>query len=401
MADAPQKLCFASGVSEEDDLAEALDEALGEVASALGPGPVDLALAFASYHHRQRFSLIGEDVERLLQPRVSMAVTAGGVIGSGIELENRPGIAVLAARLPGAWVHPFTYHDLNWSSQQSDAHLLRLRVLGPHAKGGNVAALIIFADPFSTPMLSMLPALNEAFPGVPVIGGMASGAASAGDNRLMLNGEVSTTGAIGVAIGGEVRVDCIVSQGCRPVGSTWLVTRAKTNLIQELGQRPALVAAQETAQAAASADQFLLQEHGLLLGRVINEYKDRFGRGDFLVRSVVGADADAGYIVVPDFFRVGQTVQFHVRDKQTAEEDLRLLLESQKLHDEPAGVLLCTCNGRGSRLFEQPNLESRILREALGDVPMAGFFAAGELGPIGGENFLHGFTASIALFRPT
>lgn len=401
MSETDHAVRFASAVSEEDDLGEALDEAVGEVAAALGPEPLDLVLVFASYHHRNRFNLIASDVREQLRPRVALGVTAVGVLGSGFELENRPGVALLGARLGGAWLHPFTYQDLDWTAQQTDPHLLRLRLLGPYAKSTDLAAIMLFADPFSTPMLNLLPALNEALPGVPVIGGMASGAANPGDNRLMLDEHVMHEGAVGVAIGGNLRVDCIVSQGCRPVGSTWLVTRAKPNLIQELGQRPAIAAVQETAQSADAAERRLLEEHGILVGRVINEYKDRFGRGDFLIRPVAGADPDAGYIAVPDFFRVGQTVQFHVRDRRTAEEDLRLLLESQKLHDAPpAGVLLCTCNGRGSRLFEQPNHESDIVRDALGDVPMAGFFAAGELGPIGGENFLHGFTASLALFRP-
>ena len=196
MTQADQAVRFASGVSEEDDLGEALDEAIGEVAAALGPEPLELALVFASYHHRNRFNLIASEVQAQLRPRVALGVTAVGIIGSGFELENRPGLAILGARLGGAWVHAFTYQDLDWSGQ-SDPHLLRLRLLGPYSKSSDLAALVMFADPFSTPMLSLLPALNDAFAGVPVIGGMASGAATAGDNRLMLNSEISREGAVG------------------------------------------------------------------------------------------------------------------------------------------------------------------------------------------------------------
>jgi small ligand-binding sensory domain FIST len=138
----------------------------------------------------------------------------------------------------------------------------------------------------------------------------------------------------------------------------------------------------------------------VFVGRVINEYKDHFGRGDFLIRNIIAADRASGFIAVSDFVRVGQTVQFHVRDRRTAEEDLRLLLQTQLLHDPAAGVLMCTCNGRGRNMFDKPNTESTIVREALGDVPIAGFFAAGEIGPIGTDNFVHGFTAALAIFRP-
>jgi small ligand-binding sensory domain FIST len=329
---------------------------------------------------------------------VSLGVTAGGVLGSGFELENRPGIALLTARLGGAWFQPFTYQQLQWSSQ-TDAQQLRAALLGPHADAQDIAAVILLADPFSTPAMHLIPAINEALPRVPVIGGMASGASDAGENRLFLGEQILSDGAVGVVIGGQVRVDCIVSQGCRPIGDRWVITKARQNIIQDLGQRPAMTAIQSTAQQVSHEDRNLLEEHGILLGRVINEYKERFGRGDFLIRNIIGADPDAGYIAVSDFVRVGQTVQFHVRDARTAEEDLKLLLESEKLDAQAAGALLFTCNGRGSRLFEEPNFESTIIRQALGDVPLAGFFAAGEIGPIAGENFIHGFTASLVLFR--
>jgi small ligand-binding sensory domain FIST len=150
---------------------------------------------------------------------------------------------------------------------------------------------------------------------------------------------------------------------------------------------------------AASDDDRRLMEGGLLIGRVISEYKDRFGRGDFLIRNIVGADEQQGFIAIADLVRVGQTVQFHVRDARAAEEDLRLLLEAQRLHGPAAGAVLCTCNGRGSNMFPRPNVESALISDALGHAPMAGFFAAGEIGPVGAENFLHGFTSSLAVFR--
>ncbi len=391
-------ILFHSSISDEEDSREAAHEVLAEATEAMGPEPVDLAMAFVSYHHRDAMGQIATDIAAALEPRVSLGVTAGGVLGSGFELEARPGLSLLTARLADAWFHPFTYQQLQWAGT-TDESQLRRNLLGPYEQASDVAAVILLADPFSTPTMHLVPAINAALPGVPVVGGMASGAATAGDNRLYLDGRVLSEGAVGVAIGGGVRVDCIVSQGCRPVGEKWIITKARQNIIQHLGQRPAMTAIQSTAQDVSSHDRTLLEEHGILLGRVINEYKERFGRGDFLIRNIIGADPDAGYIAVSDFVRVGQTVQFHVRDARTAEEDLRLLLESEKLDTRAAGALLFTCNGRGTRLFEQPNFESTIIRQAIGDVPMAGFFAAGEIGPISGENFVHGFTASLVIFR--
>jgi small ligand-binding sensory domain FIST len=398
MQSSARDIQFTSAISDEEDAHDAIHEVLAAATETMGPEPVDLAIAFISYHHRAAAASIAADIASALEPRVSLGVTAGGVLGSGFELENRPGIALLTARLGGAWFQPFTYQQLQWSSQ-TDAQQLRAALLGPHADAQDIAAVILLADPFSTPAMHLIPAINEALPRVPVIGGMASGASDAGENRLFLGEQILSDGAVGVVIGGQVRVDCIVSQGCRPIGDRWVITKARQNIIQDLGQRPAMTAIQSTAQQVSHEDRNLLEEHGILLGRVINEYKERFGRGDFLIRNIIGADPDAGYIAVSDFVRVGQTVQFHVRDARTAEEDLKLLLESEKLDAQAAGALLFTCNGRGSRLFEEPNFESTIIRQALGDVPLAGFFAAGEIGPIAGENFIHGFTASLVLFR--
>ena len=172
------------------------------------------------------------------------------------------------------------------------------------------------------------------------------------------------------------------------------------NVIRELGRRPALEVIREVFANLSEEDQERVQQ-GLHIGRVINEYQEKFQRGDFLVRNVIGSD-DAGGIAISDVVRVGQTVQFHVRDAETADEDLRGLLihERQACADARlGGALLFTCNGRGSRLFPRPHHDVSIIREVLGPVPVAGFFAMGEIGPIGGQNFVHGFTASIALFE--
>ncbi|MBI1372412.1 MAG: hypothetical protein GC159_06585 [Phycisphaera sp.] len=390
---------FASAISDEDHTEEALEEAVGEAMDQMGEGLVDLAIVFASAHHRNAFGRVGGWLRHKLRAQLTLGVTAGAVLGSGVEIEERAGLAVLVGRMPRTWLYPFTHDQLDWPATKDDPHLLRERLTGHPDHRDDLAGIVFFADPYTTPMVKLMPAINEALPGVPIIGGMASGAAHSGDNRLLLNGDLHHDGAVGFAIGGDVRVDCTVSQGCRPIGDTWVITKARNNIIEEVGGKPVLQIVHETTERLETADRALL-EQGLFVGRVVNEYKDRFGRGDFLVRNILGADRQRGYIAVNDLVRVGQTIQFHLRDRHTAMEDLQMLLEGQKLHGPAAGALLCTCNGRGTNLFGDPNIESNIIRTALDNVPLAGFFAAGEIGPIGHQNFLHGFTSSLAVFRP-
>ena len=211
---------------------------------------------------------------------------------------------------------------------------------------------------------------------------------------MFLDDRVIDTGAVGVRVDG-IRIRALVSQGCRPIGSIYTVTVAEGNVIRELAGRPPLQRLQEVVEALPPEDRELVNR-GLHVGRVIDEYKTELGRGDFLIRGVTGVDPQTGALAVGDRIEVGETIQFHVRDAATADEDLRNLLEQEA---EPAdGALLFTCNGRGSRLFPVPDHDASLVSNKLGGLPLAGFNCAGEIGPIGGKNFLHGFTASVALF---
>jgi small ligand-binding sensory domain FIST len=226
---------------------------------------------------------------------------------------------------------------------------------------------------------------------------MASGASQPGHNVLALDGETTSAGAVGVSLSGAVRIDFMVSQGCRPIGDPLVVTKAEGNVIQELGGRVPMAALKEITLALDDAQRALMNR-GLLVGLVIDEYKQRFGRGDFLIRNVTALDTRHGTIAVAERLRVGQTIQFHLRDAETASEDLDLLLNAQQLHGPPYAALLFTCNGRGTRLFESADHDATSIQQNAGEIPAAGFFAAGEIGPVSGRNFLHGFTASVALF---
>jgi small ligand-binding sensory domain FIST len=231
------------------------------------------------------------------------------------------------------------------------------------------------------------------------MGGLASGGLRLRQSRLFLDGRVLPGGAVGAHLP-RAEVHPLVAQGCRPVGDPYTVTRAEANMIFELGGRPPLARLQELAAALPARDRELLAR-GVQVGLVMDEYRAEPRQGDFLIRGIAGAEPDSGAIAVGDGVEVGQTVQFHVRDADSADEDLRRTLERESTAlagRQAAGALLFTCNGRGSRLFAEPDHDAALLAKMRGEIPVAGFFCAGELGPVGGQNFLHAFTASIALF---
>jgi small ligand-binding sensory domain FIST len=287
---------------------------------------------------------------------------------------------------------------------------------------GELRSCFLFADPFSVPTNGLLSAMNRARADGRVgsiIGGMASGSTSAGGHALVLDDAVYRSGLVGVSLRGGIRVDAVVSQGCRGFGPTFVITKAKKNVIFELAGRPALHVVRELVEGLSGPDQENLNRRGLFVGRVINEYKDRFGRDDFLIREVRGVEESQNAIAVNDLVRTGQTVRLHLRDAQTADEDLGMLLDAQQLREPPVGAVLITCNGRGTRLFDTLHHDAAAVAKAFSPgragedltkggmaidsdeptLPLAGFFANGEIGPVGDQSYLHGQSAVLALFR--
>ncbi len=393
-----------SGGSTDPELVVALREAIDAAVANLrgddtAPGgrvdpPADLAFVFVSATYgsaiRPVFELLGD----LVPARHVLGATAEGIVAGGQEHESGPAVAVWLASLPGGWIEPLS---LDYT-QTPDGGMFAGWPEGLTGDWPTNATLILVADPFSFPVDAFVRRLEEEHPGVPIVGGMASGGNVPGSNTLAAGSRTYDSGAIGVVVGGGVRVRPVVSQGCRPVGRPMVITRSEENMIVELGGRPAFERLRETFQELDAVDRELVRT-SLHVGRAASEYRDTFRRGDFLVRNVLGADPDSGVIAVGDLVRTGQTVQFHVRDAGSADEDLRELLCGTPSAAEPAGALIFTCNGRGSRLFAQPHHDARCLQDCLGPLPAAGFFAQGEIGPIGSRTFLHGFTASLALFE--
>jgi small ligand-binding sensory domain FIST len=381
---------FASALSTRPKTAAALDEVYQQVRDELATRP-DLAMVFFSHHHAPQAEMIAGEIMRRLTPGCLLGCSGESIVGNNREIEGDPALALWLAALPGVAIRPL---EIEFANTPEGGTLLgwpdNLSEAWPAG-----SALFMLAEPFTFPADWLLERLNEDHPGVPVLGGMASGAPSPGRNRLIVGQKVVGSGAVGALVDGAINIRAVVSQGCRPIGRHFVVTKAEQNVIMELSGKPPLAQLQDLFDELPPHDQRLVQG-GLHLGVVINEYQDRFERGDFLVRNCLGADRETGALAVGDYLRPGQTVQFHVRDSQTADEDLRELLNRA---GGGSAALLFTCNGRGTRLFDQPNHDVGVLRELLGNVPVAGFFAQGEMGPIGGKNFLHGFTASTAIFQ--
>ena len=376
---------FASALSQHPIAATAVGEVAGELLEQLNGEGCDLAVCFASTHHVGAFEDIGPALREILEPSVLVGGTAVAVVGGPHEVEENPALTVFAARLAGATLTPVTLRV----QETPDGTALT----GWPSLERPPASLLLFADPFTFPVDAFLQRVNRDLPGLQIIGGLASAAGSPGGNRLVLDDHVVDEGAVGVFVDGGIEVRTLVSQGCRPIGRPFVVTRAEQNLIEELGGKPAIERLQELAGAATEEERELLR-HGLHVGLVVDEHKAEFGRGDFLVRNLLGADESSGALAVGEHVSVGQTVQFHVRDAGAADEDLREMLSGV----DADAALLFTCNGRGRNLFSVPDHDAGMVENLLGPIPLAGAFCAGEIGPVGGRNFLHGFTASLALF---
>lgn len=385
--------CFGAGLSTRSNWSDAVAEACAQAAATL-TAPADLAVAFLSPHHAEAAAAIAAELRTRLGARCLLGSTGVAIVGTGREVENQPALSVWGAQLPGVTLIPMQLQFAETPEGSSFLGFPDELLDGWPAS----TTLLLLADPWTFPADGLLARLNNEAPGLQIIGGMASGGMGPGENRLFAQEQVLTGGAVGVALHGPLRVNAVVSQGCRPIGRPMVITKSHQNIIESLGGRPALAQLQ-AIYAALSPDEQQLLRQGAHVGRVVNEYQSEFGRGDFLVRNVLDVEHESGAIAIGDFVRPGQTVQFHLRDAETADEDLRALLERAKSSvPNLKGGLLFTCNGRGTRLFGRPDHDAALVQQQLGSIPLAGFFAQGEIGPIGGKSFLHGFTASIALF---
>jgi small ligand-binding sensory domain FIST len=382
---------IGSGLSTEADARFGATEAAAAARDALGGRPCDLAVVFASGAHLAAPEATLEGVHEALGPEELVGCGAAGVIAEMREVEEGTAVSVWAASLDGGSATPF--HAEVESLGEGEGVLSGM----PDLDGA--AGALLLSDPFTFPTDAVLRELSASAPMLPLLGGLASARSPDAETPLLLGDEVVTSGAVGVRFEGVEILPC-VSQGASPIGPELTITACEGPIIGELAGRPALEKLRETIEAL-TADDLRLVQGGLLMGIVIDPNKPEYVSGDFLVRGLVGADPDTGQVAVGTDVRPGQVVRLHARDADSADRDLRAALGArmQALGGRaPAGALLISCNGRGAGMFGHAHHDATALDHELGGAPAAGFFAAGEIGPVGGEYFVHGFTATIAVF---
>jgi len=378
----------ATGLIDGDSGVDAFAEAAARAALGLGGAPCDVALVFAGQDNLGHASIGLEAVHDRLHPAALAGCGAQGVVGTRREIETG-GVVVWAASLGEGSAEAFHLEAVALGERQ-------LAIAGMPDVTEN-ETLVMFVDPYTFPAEALLTEIGESSPGVPVVGGLA--AAESAPAALFHHGQVAPTGAVGIVLS-DVALECTVSQGASPIGPEMVVTACDGNVIEELASRPALDRLMEAIERELTPNEQALATQGLLVGIVIDENRPDYERGDFLVRALLAVDEQERTITIGERVRVGQTVRLHVRDAASADVDLRSALEraARELERPAAGALMFTCNGRGSHMFGTPGHDADALAREIGPAPAAGFFCAGEIGPVGARSFVHGFSTSVALF---
>ncbi|MDX2270664.1 MAG: FIST N-terminal domain-containing protein [Cyanobacteriota bacterium] len=374
------------------------------------PTRPDLAILFVSGAFASEYSRVMPLLQELLDVEVLIGGSGGGVIGAGQEVEDSPAISLSLAYLPHVRIQPFHLEaeQLPDLDAPPDAWIERIG-LDPFGRGGlsSQPNFILLADGFSSNISDLLRGLDFAYPAAVKVGGLVSGGRAPGENALFFKhkGDYQRfrTGTVGVALAGNLRMDAVVAQGCRPIGHPLQVTDSENNIILKLADRPPLEVLQALVADLSPSDQKLVR-HSLFMGVLMNEFKGDPEPGDFLIRVLMGIDPTTGAMAIGDRIRPGQTIQFHLRDAQTSAEDLEWVLsryrDAHLEHPQPLAALMFACLGRGYHLYQQANFDSKTFRHWLGSMPLSGFFCNGEIGPVGDTTFLHGYTSAFAILRP-
>ena len=383
---------FAVGVGKNENTADAIDQALKSVSQSI---EWDVVFVWWTAAIREPI-LIGPAISDQTNAKLIVGCSVESLVAGSEEVEFEPAICVWCAKLPGVSI---TAAHIEFENT-SDGGIMSGWPDSLQGEWPESAFLIAIADPFSFPMDWMVERFNSDRPGVPILGGMASGANQPGENLLILDEQTWNQGAVVLCFSGPIKLKHVVSQGCRPIGEPYVVTKAEQNELHGLGGKNAYQQLQQMFSELSTREQTAVNQ-GLFVGRVVSEFKENRTQGDFLIRNVVGIEPESKAIVVADYLKPGQTIQFHIRDQETADAEMHQLLKQLDIVDpKNCGALLFTCNGRGTRLFDTPDHDAEMISTSLGGIALAGFFAAGEIGPIGDQNFMHGFTASLAILEP-
>lgn len=390
---------WSSAVSDISSLTRAVDDTAEQVEIGLDGPAADLVFAFISSHHAPSYYSVVELVRSRFPGATVIGCSAGGVIGAGHEVEKMPGVALTAASLPGVVITPFEFEKEELPSPDASPDAWEALIGVPASDHPNI---VLLPDPFTLPSEALVEGLDYAYPDSVKIGGLASGGTVDGANALFSNRGTRRSGAVGVALSGNVVVDSVVAQGCRPIGTAMVVTGSNDNVITGLDGELPLDILRNLFDEGDEPEKRLIRR-SLQIGILMDPFQDEFAAGDFLIRNVIGADGDNGALAVGERIREGQVVQFHVHDATSATDDLGAsLMRYASDHPDaaPAGALLFSGLGRGERLFGTVDHDTDLFRSLVGSMPVTGFFCNGEIGPVGGSTFLHGYTSSFALFSP-
>ena len=390
---------WASALSEQTPLSNAIEECVSSVNQQLDGAAANLAVVFASFHYQEQFKDIPGLIRDQLDSPLVLGCSGGGIIGNGLEVEQQPALSITVANLPNVTLKAFHLQadnlpDLDAGPQTWEDLVQVVKSDDPQ--------FILLADPYSFPAQNLILGLDFAFDQSAKIGGLASGAQQQGQNALFLEDQVFRSGAVGVAMSGNVVVDTVVAQGCRPIGKPMRITQSQRNLLGGLDGRPPVEVLRELFEGLNERDRGLMRT-SLFLGVVMDGFIDEPRQGDFLIRNVMGMDDRAGVLSIGEVLKEGQLVQFHLRDAETSAEDLVAVLDryaGENRENQAQGALLFSCLGRGQYLYGKSNHDTEIFQNKLGSVPMGGFFCNGEIGPVSGTTFLHGYTSSFGIFRP-
>ena len=390
---------FAAGLSDAVNVRTAAERACREVLDRLEGAPCHAAFVFASTAYRTAWPAVAADICDRLRPRVLIGCSGSGIIGGDQELEWVPALSIVGAHLPDVRLFPFSVSPEELEQSSAGGFWIDKIGVAPDAK----PVFVTCVDPFTCDPNKLLQELNATYRSRPIVGGLVSGGTQPGDHFLFMDAEVSQKGAVGLAMAGNIAMDTVVSQGCRPVGRPYVVTKADEHIIWELAGRQAVDVLHEVLTVMTPEDRELAQRGSIFVGLVINEMRSAFSPGDFLIRNIVGLDPQAGALGISGDAQVGQTLQFHLRDAGTSRDELRRVLAARQSSigtPAPAGALFFNCSGRGRSLYGTPHHDIQTIRAVAGQLPLGGFFCNGEIGPVGGTNFLHGYTASLGLFHP-
>ena len=390
---------WASSVSSKETIEECIEEAVAAVTQQLAGQEANLTIIFVSPHFRTQYRAIPKLLRDRMKVGLLLGCSGGGIIGGGKEIEHKPAFSLTAAHLPGVELQTIQTDTMNLPDPDTAPSVWQ-EWLGVDATKN--PSFIVLADPFSFRAEEFLAGIDFAYARSAKVGGLASGAQAQGGNALYLDDKIHTGGLVGVALSGNIQLDTIVAQGCRPIGQPMNITKCDQYQLLEVDGQPPLEKLEEMVETLSEYDRGLLRT-SLFLGIEMDPLKDDPGQGDFLIRNLMGVDQETGSLAIGAPLREGQLVQFHLRDKVMSSEDLKVMLSRYQNRDgwrEAKGALLFSCLGRGEYLYGQSNHDSDMFKTKMGDVPLGGFFCNGEIGPVGQTTFLHGYTSSFGIFRP-